>query len=52
MLRCPFLVDLGFQEARGAHRSSALWGPGSEKALLIEGRAFPHAAVSCSEFIK
>lgn len=34
----------------GGQRGSqtSLWqGPGSE-ALLIEGRAFPHAAVSCS----
>lgn len=40
MLRCPFLVDLGFQEARGAHRSSALWGPGSERLSSLRAGPF------------
>lgn len=40
MLRCPVLLDLGFQKARGAHRSSALWSPGSEGLSSLRARPF------------
>lgn len=40
MLRCPALLDLGFQKARGAHRSSALWSPGSEGLSSLRARPF------------